>query len=81
MKLLPQVLINIDVKKKKDIDSLKAKKNIQEAEKKLGKKERVLVRYSGTQSLCRVMIEGENEREIGEMAENIANAIKKEIGV
>jgi len=81
MKLLPQVLINIDVKKKKDIDKLEAKESIKDAEKSLGEKGRVLVRYSGTQSLCRVMIEGENEREIGEMAENIANAIKKEIGV
>jgi len=78
---LPQVLINIDVKKKKDIDKLEAKESIKDAEKSLGEKGRVLVRYSGTQSLCRVMIEGENEREIGEMAENIANAIKKEIGV
>ena len=81
MKLLPQVLINIDVKKKKDIDKLEAKESIKKAEKSLGKKGRVLVRYSGTQSLCRVMIEGESKREIGEMAENIANAIKKEIGV
>ncbi len=81
MKSLPQVLINIDVKKKKDIDKLEAKESIKDAEKSLGEKGRVLVRYSGTQSLCRVMIEGENEREIGEMAENIANAIKKEIGV
>ena len=81
MKSLPQVLINIDVKKKKDIDKLEAKESIKKAEKSLGKKGRVLVRYSGTQSLCRVMIEGESKREIGQMAENIANAIKKEIGV
>ncbi len=81
MKSLPQVLINIDVKKKKDVDKLEAKESIKKAERSLGKKGRVLVRYSGTQSLCRVMIEGESKREIGEMAENIANAIKKEIGV
>ncbi len=81
MKSLPQVLINIEVKKKKDIDNLEAKKNIKDAEKKLGKKGRVLVRYSGTQNLCRVMIEGENEKEIGKMSNDIAKAIKKEIGV
>jgi phosphoglucosamine mutase len=81
MKSLPQVLINIEVKKKKDIDNLEAKKNIRDAEKKLGKKGRVLVRYSGTQNLCRVMIEGENEKEIGKMSNDIAKAIKKEIGV
>jgi phosphoglucosamine mutase len=81
MRSLPQVLINIEVKKKKDIDSLGAKKNINDAEKKLGKKGRVLVRYSGTQNLCRVMIEGENKKDIEKMANDIAKAIKKEIGV
>jgi phosphoglucosamine mutase len=81
MKSLPQVLINIDVKKKKDIDKLEAKESIKDAEKSLGKSGRVLVRYSGTQNLCRVMIEGENEEEIGKMADDIAKAIKKEIGV
>jgi phosphoglucosamine mutase len=81
MKSLPQVLINVDIKEKKDVDELKARKNIRDAEKKLGKKGRVLVRYSGTQNLCRVMIEGENEKEIGKMSNDIAKAIKKEIGV
>ncbi len=75
------MLINIEVKKKKDIDNLEAKMNIRDAEKKLGKKGRALVRYSGTQNLCRVMIEGENEKEIGKMSNDIAKAIKKEIGV
>jgi phosphoglucosamine mutase len=75
------VLINVDIKEKKDVDELKARKNIRDAEKKLGKKGRVLVRYSGTQNLCRVMIEGENEKEIGKMSNDIAKAIKKEIGV
>ncbi|MFQ5712690.1 MAG: phosphoglucosamine mutase [Candidatus Scalinduaceae bacterium] len=81
MKSLPQVLINVDVKEKKEVDELKARKNVRDAEKKLGKKGRVLVRYSGTQNLCRVMIEGENEKEIGKMSNDIAKAIKKEIGV
>jgi phosphoglucosamine mutase len=81
MKSLPQVLINIEVKKKKDIDNLEAKKSIKDAEKKLGKKGRVLVRYSGTQNLCRVMIEGENKKEIEKMANDIAKTINKEIGV
>ncbi len=81
MRSLPQVLTNIEVKKKKDIDRLEAKKNIRDAEGKLGKKGRVFVRYSGTQNLCRVMIEGENKKEIEKMANDIAKAIKKEIGV
>ncbi len=80
MKPLPQVIKNVEVKEKKDINKLEAKKNIKDAEKKLGEKGRVLVRYSGTQNLCRIMIEGENKKEIEEIANNIAKTLKKEIG-
>lgn len=77
---LPQVLVNVEVKEKKDISRLKVNKNIKSAELKLGGKGRVLVRYSGTQNLCRIMIEGENKREIQKMANDIAKDMKKEIG-
>jgi len=80
MKSLPQVLVNVDVKEKKDINKLKVNKNIKEAESKLEKKGRVLVRYSGTQNLCRIMIEGENKKEIQKIANDIAKSMKKEIG-
>ncbi len=81
MESLPQVFVNVKVKEKKDIGSLEAKKHIMKAEEKLGEKGRVLVRYSGTENLCRVMIEGENRKEIQKMANEIAQSIKKEIGV
>ncbi|MDP6923804.1 MAG: phosphoglucosamine mutase [Candidatus Scalindua sp.] len=81
MKSLPQVLVNVAVKEKKSINKLKINKDIKSAELQLGKKGRVLVRYSGTQNLCRIMIEGEDKREIKKMANDIANAMKKEIGV
>ena len=80
MKSLPQVLVNVDVTEKKDISRLQVNKNIKSAESHLGDKGRVLVRYSGTQNLCRIMIEGENKREIQKMANDIAKAMKKEIG-
>lgn len=80
MKSLPQVLINVEVKEKKDIKTLEANRNIKNIEKRLGEKGRVFVRYSGTQNLCRVMIEGENKKEIEKMANDIAKDIKKEIG-
>ncbi|MHC4139030.1 MAG: phosphoglucosamine mutase, partial [Planctomycetota bacterium] len=80
MKSLPQVLVNVVVKEKKNINKLTANKNIRNAELQLGKKGRVLVRYSGTQNLCRIMIEGENKREIQKMANDIAKVMKKEIG-
>ena len=81
MTSLPQVLVNVDVKEKKDINKLKVNENIKEAESKLGEKGRVLVRYSGTQNLCRIMIEGENKKEIQKIANDIAKAMKKEIGI
>ena len=80
MNSLPQVLVNIEVNDKKDIRRLKVYKDIKSAELKLGEKGRVLVRYSGTQKLCRIMIEGENKREIQKMANGIAKVMKKEIG-
>lgn len=81
MTSLPQVLVNVDVEEKKDINKLKVNKNIKDAESKLGEKGRVLVRYSGTQNLCRIMIEGENKKEIQKIANDIAKAMKREIGV
>ncbi len=80
MKSLPQVLVNVNVNEKKDINKLKVNKNIKDAESQLGNKGRVLVRYSGTQNLCRIMIEGENKKEIQNMANDIARSMKKEIG-
>jgi phosphoglucosamine mutase len=77
---LPQVIINVKVREKKEIDSLHAKEVITCAEKRLGKKGRVLVRYSGTQDMCRVMVEGENKDDITKITNDIANAIKTEIG-
>ena len=50
------------------------------AEKALGARGRVLVRYSGTEPLLRVMIEGEREGEIADLAEAIAAAARRELG-
>ncbi|MCE7912921.1 MAG: phosphoglucosamine mutase [Candidatus Brocadia sp.] len=80
MKSLPQVLVNVKVKEKRDIDTMEVKRDIRKAEEKLGAKGRVLVRYSGTENLCRVMIEGEQKKEIQRMANEIAQGIKNEIG-
>ncbi|GJQ57832.1 MAG: phosphoglucosamine mutase [Candidatus Scalindua sp. AMX11] len=77
---LPQVTTNIEVREKKEINSLQANEAITCAEKILGKKGRVLVRYSGTQDMCRVMVEGENKDDITKITNDIANAIQTEIG-
>ncbi len=57
--LFPQILMNVPVSKKPEIDSVdRIREAIRDAETALGEKGRVLVRYSGTQPLCRVMVEG-----------------------
>ncbi len=81
MKSYPQILINVKVREKKDFDKMnKVKSSIKDAEKGLGKNGRVLVRYSGTENLARVMIEGKQQKQIEKLANKIANEIKKEIG-
>jgi phosphoglucosamine mutase len=78
---LPQVLINLTVKEKPNLDEIAPVKTaIERAEKRLKGKGRVLVRYSGTEMLARVMVEGQSKREIEEIAKEIAERIKHEIG-
>ena len=77
----PQALINVEVKEKKEIAKLPLTSSaISEAEKELPKlKGRLLIRYSGTQNLLRIMIEGNDEEKIKKLAEEIAEAAKKEL--
>jgi len=76
MQKFPQVIENVEITHKKDLDSIpEIKKAIATAEKTLSDKGRVLVRYSGTQSLCRVMVEGQDEKEIKGIAQNLAQLI------
>jgi phosphoglucosamine mutase len=78
---LPQVLLNVKVKERKDLAALpQVRAKIAAVEKELGTRGRLLVRYSGTELLSRVMLEGENEGRIRQMAEEIAEEIRKEIG-
>ncbi|MBP7139290.1 MAG: phosphoglucosamine mutase, partial [Syntrophaceae bacterium] len=59
MDIFPQKLINVDVKRKPNIEDVpKLVEAIRQAESELGGEGRVLVRYSGTQNMCRVMVEG-----------------------
>jgi phosphoglucosamine mutase len=78
MSTLPQVLVNVTVEKRKDLDSIPViRKAIADAERKLAGNGRILVRFSGTQALCRVMIEGPSQKEITAMANELADVIKK----
>jgi phosphoglucosamine mutase len=81
IRLYPQVLENIKVRERKPVEEIPAAlKKIQAAEKALGTKGRVFVRYSGTEPLIRVMVEGENDAEIRKIASGIAEELKKAIG-
>lgn len=78
---VPQMLINIPVKEKRPFETLDLTfKKIKAAEQKLGRRGRILVRYSGTQDLARVMVEGDDKSEIELLAMDVVEAIKKEIG-
>ncbi|MEW6619008.1 MAG: phosphoglucosamine mutase [bacterium] len=83
MKKYPQVLINIRVKDKKtDLESIsEVQSAIKSGQESLKEEGRILVRYSGTEYLARVMVEGPTEDEINKIANNIANIIKEKIGV
>lgn len=80
MKTFPQVLINVDVKSKPDLKGIPEIGNvIGSVEKELGDKGRVLVRYSGTQPMCRVMVEGPTKEQTEKLAKKIAEIVKKKL--
>lgn len=77
----PQILLNTRVRAKEPFSSHEVIKSaIIAAEKELNSNGRVLVRYSGTENIARVMVEGENLDKIRTLAESIAGAIQKSIG-
>ena len=81
MKVFPQITVNVNVKSKPPLEEQSEIMDaIKEVEKALGNKGRVLVRYSGTQAVCRVMIEGPTEKETKAFAGTIAEVIKKKLG-
>ena len=81
MRRYPQVLINVKVKNKRGLTkNPQIAKRIKEIENKLNGNGRLSVRYSGTEPLARVMIEGKDIKEIKTMAGYIADAIEKELG-
>jgi len=81
MTLFPQKLINVDVKAKPDFMRIpEISHAIARAEGLLGEKGRVLVRYSGTQNKCRVMVEGPTEEQTDALCRQIAATIQRMIG-
>jgi phosphoglucosamine mutase len=81
MRRFPQVLLNVPVAAKKPLDAVPAlQAAIARTEGVLGERGRVLVRYSGTEALLRVMLEGEHEGQIRALAEEIAGTARTALG-
>ncbi len=81
MSVCPQVLVNVRVREKRELESIAPIQGvIAEAEAQLDGSGRVLVRYSGTESVARVMVEGQDAEQVDRLAKSIAEAIEKELG-
>lgn len=82
MKVFPQMLINVDVKSRPEIETApEIMAAIRDVERRLGSQGRVLVRYSGTQNMCRVMVEGPTPEETGRFCQEIAEIVEKKLGI
>ena len=82
LKVYPQVIVNVRVREKRPLEAIESVAvRIQEAEDDLHGNGRVVVRYSGTEALARVMIEAESEQQMRHHADAIADAIRLELGV
>jgi phosphoglucosamine mutase len=81
LKVFPQVIVNVKVRERKPLQSIPAvAAAIRAAEKQLKDSGRVVIRYSGTEALARVMIEAESEEAMRRHAGAIADAIRVELG-
>jgi len=82
MKVFPQKIVNVKVKSKPSLDSLpEVSRELAAAEKALGTSGRVVLRYSGTEPLARVMVEAEHEDDVRLWTDTLANSLRVAIGV
>jgi phosphoglucosamine mutase len=82
LKVFPQVIVNVKVREKKPLEGIPTVvAAIAAAERELADSGRVVIRYSGTEALARVMIEAESEPLMRHHADTIANAIRSELGL
>ncbi len=82
LKDFPQVIVNVKVKEKPPLESLPdVSRALAEAQRTLGENGRVVLRYSGTEPLARVMVEAEHQADVDRFAGSIAEALRSSIGV
>ncbi len=81
MQTLPQILLNVPIRKKVQWEELpRLQARLKEIERELGTSGRVLLRYSGTEPLARIMVEGRDREKITRMANDLSGKIKEAIG-
>ena len=81
MRRYPQVLINVRVRERQDLQTIEpVAKVMQHVTDALGDNGRLLVRYSGTEPLLRVMVEGEDENVVRSYGEEVAAAVRSHLG-
>ena len=81
LKDYPQKIVNVKVKSKPPLDSLpEVARALAEAEAALGDNGRIVLRYSGTEPLARVMVEAEYDADVQRYSQSIANALRSSIG-
>ena len=74
----PQVLVNVTVAEKRPLESLpEFTRQLREVEAALGTRGRVLIRYSGTEAKARVMVEGEDEKHVHQIANDLADGLRR----
>jgi phosphoglucosamine mutase len=81
LKIYPQKIVNVRVKSKPALESLvEVSRTLGEAEKALGQSGRVILRYSGTEPLARVMVEAERDEDVRRWTDSLASAVRSAIG-
>ena len=79
-KEVPQILVNTKIKQKKDLGDIDGYSDLKsKIEKNLKGKGRILVRYSGTENLARVLVEGPDKRKISDYAQEMASFLEKNL--
>jgi phosphoglucosamine mutase len=81
LKDYPQIIVNVKVKSKPPLETLpEVSRALAEAQSALGENGRVVLRYSGTEQLARVMVEAEHDADVQRFSQSLANALRSSIG-
>jgi len=81
LKIYPQTIVNVRVKSKPPLETLVGvSKTLADAERSLGKSGRVVLRYSGTEPLARVMVEAERDEDVRRWSDALATSLRTSIG-